>query len=116
MPPELLLPAFALVLVANAILIAIAIRTFTGEAAPEPAEARPGAAVGAARETPGPAAASAPEVAATATRPGARSPRATSTDGRHRRRFALPPMEEDHERFDRAIAAFLSGGKSADGD
>jgi hypothetical protein len=122
MPPELVLPAFVLVLVANAVLIGLAIRAFTGDHAPEAAEAPPArpieavtdAALTAPDATPMPPDAAGPMVATTPARPRARASRAAA--GRRRRRFAMPPMEEDHERFNRSIAAFLSGGKSADGD
>jgi len=146
MPSDLIVPAFALTLVANAILIGLAIRAFAGERsregrAVEPAQPRvpepvpdatapatmpattdgspaaaavpPGLGKAPARKRSTPvkgtsagAAASSTTVAASNLKPAAK----------RRRRFALPPHEEDRERFDRSIATFLSGGRGGDRD
>jgi hypothetical protein len=124
LPPELVLPAFALVLTANAILIALAIRTFTGERLAEdgpavkPPSGRTGAARPIAHEPAGetPPQRSDPVAAPTASKANGRKARPTAAAGGRRRRFSLPPMDEDHERFNRSISTFLSGGNSADGD
>ena len=119
MPPELVLPAFALVLAANAILIALAIRMFAGEGGvdqrgarpPRPHEARPTT-----HEGPAPVTNS----GGGDRRPKPKARPARSSTSRQRRRFSLPARDEDHERFNRSIATFLgggpAGGKSADGE
>jgi hypothetical protein len=142
MSPELVVPAFALVLAANAILIALAIRTFTGERSRDAIGARETRAVDAPAVGPGsvnepsadvpPAAqavipppdveaaadagradgTSATTTGATRTRPKGRATPRAAAAGR-RQRFELPPMDEDHGRFNRSIATFLAGGKSS---
>jgi hypothetical protein len=119
MPAELLVPAFALVLAANAILIALAIRMFAGEGGVDHREARP---LGSheARPTTREASAPAAKGGAGERRPKPKVRPARSSTARQRRRFSLPARDEDHERFNRSIATFLSGGrsggKSADGE
>ena len=107
MPPELV----------NAILILLAIRAFTAERA-DRSEARPGHGVEAPAGAPRPPVESAAARAATTiTKPKDRPRRSgRATGSRRRRRFSLPPMDDDHERVNRSIATFLSGGKSADSD
>ena len=147
MPSDLIVPVFALTMAANAILIALAIRTFAGERPPdrraiEPAERTPEPAAEKSPEQPQPTVPAAMS-AATTPPPTAdqapvaqpvlplahkRSPSKAAAVGtaaatsvakpaaRRRRRFSLPQDEEDHERFDRSIATFLSGGRGADPD
>ena len=166
MPTDLLLPAFALTLLANAALVAVAIRWLLRARAerdrpdpadrgrleietepfdpptrpvrtppaPEPAEVEPPLALGPSkppRRTP----AAAPGAAknAAAAKPGAPKPlpakpvrrtkQALATDKNPtrseprrggRRRFSLPPLDDDHERVSRSIETFLSGGDGAD--
>jgi hypothetical protein len=144
MPSELVVPAFALVLAANAILIALAIRTFAVErdtgsrdrqadapaaptaepagladdpspvvsAPPEPAAAPVATAISTAEPAPHPAAAIAP----TRSTRRSRGSRATTAASGRRQRFAMPQLDEDHERFNRSISTFLSGGKRSDGE
>jgi hypothetical protein len=123
LPPELVLPAFALVLTANAILIALAIRTFTRERLAEdaPAVKPPSGRTAAARPIGDEPASettqrSHPVAPPSASNANGRKARPTAAAGGRRRRFSLPLMDEDHERFNRSISTFLSGGKSADGD
>ena len=120
MPPELIVPAFVLVLAANAILIALAIRSFMAERRGEVPDVRPAPAVEPETVAPPTEDVPAPKARSARGRSAANrgTPRKTPTprpadaaDGR-RQRFALPPLEEDHERFNRSIATFLSGGKS----
>lgn len=169
MPTDLLLPAFALTLVANAVLIALAIRGlrrgktdsaptrdwFTPAATarptagtPEPPEqlAEPGAptppltpaatldtalavepgaiaitgqpdvetAADPAVATPARARASrprrSPRTAAPASSP---SPAAAPATRRSRRKFSLPPLDDDHEKVNRSIKTFLAGADGA---
>jgi hypothetical protein len=161
MPTGLLLPAFALVLLANAILIAIAIRSMRRggalDDAPFPTRSTPPIVPSARRappseHAPAPASAVAPvpppaetpnapdasmaQAVATArvadpsetsaaqtavppdpsprgkpqaTKARPRKPPATTTSrsGGRRRRFSLPPLDEDHEKVSRSIATFL---------
>jgi len=164
MPTGLLLPAFALVLLANAILIAVAIRSMrrggalddapfptrsshpigrpasrpapspSRSAAPPtppavepapPAEAPTApeasitqAAVTTARVADAESAPAAPTAVppepappekprAAATRPRKLPATTTSRSGGRRRRFSLPPLDEDHEKVSRSIATFL---------
>src|SRR5262245_16922700 len=130
MPSDLIAPAFVLTLVPNAVLIALALRTFARERSsdrptrePDPGTASesltPEAVVPGATAEPDPVA---PGPAKTGTVAGgtASTPIAgKSAPGRkppRRRRFAMPDHEEDHERFDRSIATFLSGGRRVDGE
>lgn len=174
MPAEILLPAFALTLLANAILVAAAIRALRGNgrsdkdvrpvivpratadavvpsvAAPEaeppkaaaepeiaivePARVEPAEPAGvelAGVERAEPAGVEPPEpvepavdlpIAPTAPRRArraptdapkpevARPPAPTAGKGRGRRRFALPPLDDDHDKVSRSIESFLSGG------
>ena len=52
-----------------------------------------------------------------ARRDAAAKPRATATNGRsgngRRRRFSLPPLDDDHDKVNRSIESFLSGGETA---
>jgi hypothetical protein len=167
MPTDLLLPAFALTLIANAALVAMAVRGLVrareernrqdrsnrqrnddraaataNQAAAEPPE-RPAAAPATAPPplppAPAPAVRTDPEptkpakpprrtraigpIAPTAPKPadaprrkrreGGDSPRGESRRG-GRRRFSLPPLDEDHERVNRSIETFLSGGENVD--
>jgi hypothetical protein len=169
MPDGLLLLAFALTLVANAVLIAVAIRALRpgGPMADEPVErswqttprgvastiANPPA-----EPTPRPAeppVATVPadtivptttvEAEVTASPPLASPPQPTTHDaaprlakrrrpparprdtvaapkpdsrspGGRRRKFSLPPLDEDHEKVNRSIESFLSGGDAAGGE
>jgi len=171
MPTELLLPAFVLTLVANAILVAVAVRALlrarddrdraaerltspeskpprtTEPTGPGMDPAPPGASTGdssAPRDEPmkparkrrvapsgAPAATrparprtGAPQPAPTvkpskrkpgpkALLPGGETPREENPP-RRRRRFSLPPLDDDHERVSRSIETFLSGGDSVD--
>jgi hypothetical protein len=137
MPSDLIVPAFALTLAANAILIALAIRTFASERArdrpanepgempaPEPAKTPTPAstppvpdelALVVARSAP-PTARKPSSPAKTAAAATAAATSAAKPAARRRRRFSLPQHEEDHERFDRSIATFLSGGRGDDPD
>jgi GGDEF domain-containing protein len=174
MPNDLLLPAFLLTLVANALLVAIAIRALTRnraerdretrwtglpdtrtvvrpaplpteppvvglperepavtpESRPEPPPVAEPASAIVSDPAPGPSSASPRRKKPTA-RPSVASPRkrgstsatpksATSRTNRAsdqrtdttragRRRFSLPPLDEDHERVSRSIQSFLSG-------
>jgi len=148
MPSDLIVPAFVLAMAANAILIALAIRTFAGERsrdrrpiepperAPEPAAAtgpeqqpQPGVPAAVVTEpTPPPTADEARAAQPVAPSPRKRSPTKAAAAGtaaaasaakpvtKRRQRFSLPQDGEDHERFDRSIATFLSGGRGADPD
>jgi hypothetical protein len=166
MPTDLLLPAFALTLLANAALVAVAIRWLlrarderdrpkpadrgrletTTEPidpptrpvgkppAPEPSRIDPPPAAGPTKP-PRPTRAAAPGTAKkpAAAKPGAPKPvptkparptkQALATDRDRprseprrggRRRFSLPPLDDDHERVSRSIETFLSGSESAD--
>jgi len=133
MPSDLIVPAFVLAMAANAILIALAIRTFAGERSrdPRPIEQQPQSAVPAAvvTETTPPSTADEARAAQPVPPPRPkRSPAKAAAAGtaaaapaakpvaKRRRRFSLPQDGEDHERFDRSIATFLSGGRGADPD
>ena len=147
MPDGLLLLAFALTLVANAVLIAVAIRAMrpggplADESAaprrrvarPDPAQPTP-AAEPASQPPDETTSAEAPPVVEPAkpkrrtTAPPEsrksrrRTPKASATPGAEprtgresprRRRFSLPPLDDDHEKVNRSIESFLSGGESA---
>lgn len=153
MPTEFLLPAFALVLLANAVLVAAAMRALWGgrqdpgaarhatSSAPPPSSgppiAEPDRQPSAGSETspagtpghePPPPPATTPEpprpaarrraaaraAGATTTRTPARSPRPSTGGRRGRRRFSLPPLDEDHEKVNRSIESFLSSGDTTD--
>lgn len=165
MPTGLLLPAFALVLLANAILIAVAIRSMrrggalddapfptrstrpigrsasrpapssspapapsappTVAPAPPPAEAPTAPDASTAQAAAATARVADPEDAPSATttlppqpappekpratpaRPRKLPATTTSRSGGRRRRFSLPPLDEDHEKVSRSIATFL---------
>ena len=109
MPPELVLPAFALVLAANAILIALAIRTFTGERGLDRRKAQRAGSEDALPSASRAPVAATPKRDETRTGPKVRPPR--SSAARRRQRFVLPALDEDHERFDRSISTFLSGSR-----
>jgi len=182
MPTELLLPAFALTLVANAALVAVAIQWLlraraerddpgppnrqrrTDQPAPEPAgpavdpivaasptrpdpvapeptsdvdtpptaepakpPRRPRAATprpdaprpAPARKTRGskPAApgSAAPDESTKRSRAAARDQPTADTRRGGRRRFSLPPLDDDHERVNRSIETFLTGSDGSDG-
>jgi hypothetical protein len=148
MPSDLIVPAFVLTMAVNAILIALAIRTFAGERsrdrrpiepperAPEPAAAtgpeqqpQPGVPAAVVTEPTPPSTADEAREAQPIPPPRPkRSPAKAAAAGtaaaapaakpvtKRRRRFSLPQDGEDHERFDRSIATFLSGGRGADPD
>src|SRR4051812_29502992 len=139
MPSDLILPAFAITLLANAVLIVLAIRMFMTErpgprrdadsqTTPDPA-AKPSPPVTVAPERPVPegdlpvpTTVSAVAVA----EPSAMKPESTSAMANNtttavsrpakrrrrqrRERFSIPALEEDHERFNQSIADLLSGG------
>jgi len=153
MPTDFLLPAFALTLLANSVLVALAIRGLLRarserrlqdesnrarlEARPAPASApRPLRTARPPVDPPSPAI-DTPEPAPTkpvtkrprrpppppkpAANPKPRSRRRAADDGPRaetrrggRRRFSLPPLDEDHERINRSIETFLSGSESSD--
>jgi len=166
MPTGLLLPAFALVLVANAILIAVALRSMRRggalDDAPFPTRSAPPVARSTRRDpapSPRPAVEPAPPTVeaptasgvpteagvptarvvdpenapATTTgvprqlappvKPGAAATRSrklpattTSRSGGRRRRFSLPPLDEDHEKVSRSIATFLDPSIAEDSE
>jgi hypothetical protein len=137
MPSDFLLPAFCLTLVVNAVLIVAAIRTLAGErrrdaegVPPVPAQRTPP--TDAPAEPPPPTTPAAPPppsspppapsvavaTAAKRVRPAgpsrqrrATTDAATTNPGRgRRRRFSLPPLDDDHDRVNRSIETFLAGG------
>lgn len=154
MPTDLLLAAFALVLIANAVLVAMSIRAMrrVAHADAKDATASVGASAGsgdtvtaeiaradrARRQIRGePAAAPASErTPAPEPKARARSRTGTTTPGvtdrataagpdswpdrrpvpagrRSRRKFSLPPLDDDHEKVSRSIESFLTGGDPA---
>ena len=146
MPDGLLLLAFALTLMANAVLIAVAIRAmrpggqFADESAPGRRQvARPDPARMTADAEPSPkppdeaSAESKPPLVEPAkprrrtatptdsTSPPRRNPKANTSPGAEattvrgsgrRRRFSLPPLDDDRDKVNRSIESFLSGGDS----
>lgn len=154
MPTDFLLPAFALTLLANAVLVALAVRgllrarserRLQDESSRARLEARPAAAAATrplrtarppiadvpspALEKPQPApakpATKRPRRPPPATKPPPdpkpRNRRRTGDDGPRaetrrggRRRFSLPPLDEDHERINRSIETFLSGSEGSE--
>ncbi|HET7472890.1 MAG TPA: hypothetical protein VFJ71_07185 [Candidatus Limnocylindrales bacterium] len=156
MPADLLLPAFALTLVVNAVIVAIAIRALrdggTGSAdrpgrsagpshAPATPDPRPDTPLAhrpielAARPrevptapTPDPSGASEAATASAEPPPPSASGRTRTTQsapagraaepagkGGRRRKFSLPPLDEDHEKVSRSIETFLGVSDDATG-
>jgi hypothetical protein len=170
MPSDLLVPAFIVTLIANAILIVVAMRgLLTGRVVDEPRPAPPApkrsgpsaepvhevvprpraTAVPAPQPAAPPADADPPEPAAPSTSTAEAEPAAVSqersqaipaptatmaaataatvtaaaatskgtksgaTKSGRRRRFSLPPLDEDHEKVNRSIETFLAGGEIA---
>jgi GGDEF domain-containing protein len=167
MPTDLLLPAFVLTLVANAVLVAVAIRGLSharaerdrqdasnrqrneDRAAARPARPAPPPVVAAAplpADPPAPDPVPEPDTSPDArpTKPPRRTrataiptpkdaaPKSTEAGKRKRtkagdsprgetrrggrRRFSLPPLDEDHERVNRSIETFLSGSDGTDAE
>jgi GGDEF domain-containing protein len=155
MPHDLLLPAFFLTLVANAVLVAVAIRglvrnradrardsralpspghrvnvpvapvappavddSVTAQPSPAAEAPRPTTPVEPARRRRAPAKRAEPSPSADAGASGrSRSKKPRATGGRPgRRRFSLPPLDDDHDRVSRSIETFLSGGDVPDAD
>jgi len=151
MPNDLLLPAFFLTLVANAVLVAVAIRglvrnradrardsralpsrnervkvpvtpvdsvTVHPAASPAADAPQPTTPVEPARRRRAPAKRAEPSPAADARASGrSRTKKPHATGGRpSRRRFSLPPLDDDHDRVSRSIETFLSGGDVPDAD